>query len=109
MTTLNSPPTPQLRICRHWHWVPVPLSGSEMRYGDGPAPVQLEAKDVTEAWVDGQWIPLPLFEMPKPEHPSIAVERALANTRGENMAEMFKQIEHLLPSESHLAKRGRRD
>lgn len=62
-----------LRTRRSWHWVPVP--GVELRTGGGPAPLQLEAIDVLEVLVDGEWTQVPVFEMPKPEHPQVAEQR----------------------------------
>lgn len=91
------PRLPALRIQRSWRWVPVP--GVELRIGGGPGPMQLEAIDVLEALVDGEWVAVPVVEDPKPEHPSVAAERKRAERMQAEMADVFKHIKVLKPGE----------
>lgn len=61
-----------LRIKRTWRWVRAP--GAELRIG-GPAQLILEPTDVLEVCVDGSWVPVPIHEEPKPEHPADVARR----------------------------------
>lgn len=70
--TLPAPTAPFLRLVRHWRWVHAP--GVEVRVG-GPAALQLEHHDVLETLFEGKWVPVPVVEMDKPEHPAVAARR----------------------------------
>ena len=62
----------KLRIKRTWKWVTAP--GAPLIIG-GPAQLVLEPTDVLEAFVNGEWEPVPVEEGPKPEHPAEAARR----------------------------------
>ncbi len=87
------------RVHRSWTWERVP--GVEVRMGGGPAPVELVPRETFEVEVDGQWVPAPVFEDPKPEHPTKAAERAQAK---QTRKDMLALAEHLPGLAKNIAK-----
>lgn len=78
-----------LRVARHWHWVPV--SGGEFRVG-GKVPLELVHSDVLETLVDGRWVPVPVVDMGKPEHPDVIKERERMKLLQEAMDESALEL-----------------
>jgi hypothetical protein len=62
-----------LRIHRTFAWVSAPFT-NQTPIG-GPVDMHLESTDVLEMWFYGQWVPVPVFEEPAPEHPRVQRER----------------------------------
>jgi hypothetical protein len=95
---------PPLRVYRDWAWVRVP--GVELRLGGPPAPMQLEERDTLQMQVNGQWVPVPVVEAPKPEHPGAAAER---KRRAEESKRMQESVAQFLPQLRQLAQQAKAD
>lgn len=105
-----------LRIRRTFSWVSAPFT-NQTPIG-GPIDLHLESTDVLEQWVEeapgivpGNWVPVPIVEEARPEHPSVARHREAA----ERMTKAFTDgIANMTPqqkreSDAFLARLGIQD
>lgn len=58
----------QLRIHRTWKWVPATVDPTRIQIG-GKIHYILIPQDELQGLINGKWVPIPIVEEPRPEHP----------------------------------------
>ncbi len=79
----------ELRLHRIWKWVAPPWNG---RIGGPAQPLELQATDTLEAFVNGEWVPVPVVEDPVPENPQEVRRRREEAERSARMQEQMKTL-----------------